>query len=109
MPDINCLLGEILGTLFTPNEFRLHQDLCRDGCVSKKEFMSLFRKLDIDFDLLVKLLCHYEVSLKQQRMILYSKKVHNTEKTFQHLAETDLPDSNPQETKAKIEMTYSVK
>ena len=61
--DLNWIFNKFLGVLFAPDEFRVRQDLCQDGCISKKNLLSLFEKYNIDFDLLIKLLDYYEVNV----------------------------------------------
>ena len=67
--DLNWIFNEFLGVLFAPDEFRVNPDLCQDGCISKKNLVSLFERCNIEFDVLVKLLDHYEVNVCTMRNI----------------------------------------
>ena len=63
MVDLNRIFREFLGVLFAPDEFRTLQDLFQNDCISKRSLMSLFNKVEIDFDLLIRILDVYEVSI----------------------------------------------
>ena len=60
--DLNWIFNQFLGVLFAPDEFRVQRDLCKDGCITKRELVALFERCNINFDLLIKLLDYYEVN-----------------------------------------------
>ena len=70
--DLNWIFNEFLGVLFAPDEFRVQRDLCKDGCITKRNLVALFEKCNINFDLLIKLLDYYEVIIAIFYNFLYT-------------------------------------